>query len=333
MPKRKRLDGTLTPKQRKAWVSIHTTKRRALYTNQLTPVHDYINFKNMSGNEILLNLQNVEHLALTELLGALNQLVGIPERERKRRDIKWMDNPIIQDCVWRLKANIPYMTARQLMQVPHLIDKFRWLDNALWRKCEHNILRILHKYKANDIAMFLDVFDRDFADSNGKKLVGFRKATPEFFERIVAILPMYLPNFNNSQLLRVFEVMVKRHLGSERLFLNYIYPQLERKVLSYDGREYIRLLRSLTQKGFQDDKVFWNDFIFDYLRPDKDGNPKGRFKQEHAKVIYGLLEKIKTQLSNVDVAEAMEHVAKYLPAKKKKHVQESSSSSDDEIPP
>jgi threonine dehydratase len=77
-----------TPK--KAWIDVHTTKRRALYTNQLTPVHDYINFKKMTGNEILLNLMNVEHLTISEILGALNVIVQIPEEERLDKNIKWM---------------------------------------------------------------------------------------------------------------------------------------------------------------------------------------------------------------------------------------------------
>ena len=59
---------------KKATVKVHTTKRRALYKNQLIPTHDFINFKKMTGNEILLNLENHEHFAITELLGALSEL-------------------------------------------------------------------------------------------------------------------------------------------------------------------------------------------------------------------------------------------------------------------
>jgi len=115
------------------------------------------------------------------------------------------------------------MSARQLQQMPNLIEKLHWLESEIWFNCEHNILRMLHKFKANDIAEFLDLFDREFTDSNGKELKGFRKAHTEFFERITAILPMFLPSFNNKQLLRSFEVLVKRRLGSERLYNAYFY--------------------------------------------------------------------------------------------------------------
>lgn len=37
-------------------------------------MHDFIDFKKMSGNEILLNLDNLEHLRRTEILNALVEL-------------------------------------------------------------------------------------------------------------------------------------------------------------------------------------------------------------------------------------------------------------------
>ena len=41
---------------------------------QPIPIHDFMNFKNMSSNEILLNLDNVENLATSELVGGLIEL-------------------------------------------------------------------------------------------------------------------------------------------------------------------------------------------------------------------------------------------------------------------
>ena len=38
------------------------------------PRHDYINFKVMGGNEILLNLENYEHFSNSELVSALIEL-------------------------------------------------------------------------------------------------------------------------------------------------------------------------------------------------------------------------------------------------------------------
>lgn len=41
---------------------------------QPTPIKDFMNFKLMKSNEILLNLENHEHLANSELVGGLIEL-------------------------------------------------------------------------------------------------------------------------------------------------------------------------------------------------------------------------------------------------------------------
>jgi len=50
---------------------------------------------------------------------------------------------------------------------------------------------MLHKYKAKDMAQFLDVFDRDVEDDEGEAL-GVMKTDHIFFEKIVGILPMFI---------------------------------------------------------------------------------------------------------------------------------------------
>jgi len=41
---------------------------------QPIPIHDFMNFKEMSSNEILLNLDNNENLEASELIGGLIEL-------------------------------------------------------------------------------------------------------------------------------------------------------------------------------------------------------------------------------------------------------------------
>ena len=122
-----------------------------------------------------------------------------------------------------LRDKISGMTAKQLVQVPIILHKLAWSDRECWSLCQTNILRLLHKYKARDMAYFLDVFDREFLDAEGEPYFKFVRSEDVFFERIVAILPMFIPNFNREQLLRTFEVLTKRKIGSDRLFNNYIY--------------------------------------------------------------------------------------------------------------
>jgi hypothetical protein len=58
-------------------LNIRTTKA-PLYglRYQPVPIHDFLNFKIMTSNEILLNLDNVENLDHSELVGGLIELAN-----------------------------------------------------------------------------------------------------------------------------------------------------------------------------------------------------------------------------------------------------------------
>ena len=43
---------------------------------QPTPINDYINFKKMKKNEILLNLENYQNFTTSELVGGLMELAN-----------------------------------------------------------------------------------------------------------------------------------------------------------------------------------------------------------------------------------------------------------------
>lgn len=238
---------------KKVRIEVREGKRRALYDNQPTPIHDFLNFKDMTGNEILLNMENHEHFVITELLGSLHEL----GQRKTPNKVDWMTHPIVVSAMKHLKEKIYGLTAKQLAQVPIILDKLKWTDKQMWQSTSENILRLLHKYRGRDMAYFLDLFDRDFLDEEGEPYMKFQRTDDVFFERIVALLPMYLPHFNKPQLIRTFAILTKRGLGSERLFNNYIYLQIERQMLSFTGSQYCKILRILSDKGYQEDKVFW----------------------------------------------------------------------------
>jgi hypothetical protein len=127
---------------------------------------------------------------------------------------------------------------------------------------------------------------------------------------------MFVPQFTREQLLRTFEVLTKRRLGSERLFNNYIYMQIERQIYKFTGEQYCRLLRTLGNKGYQEDRVFWKDYIFDYVRVDEKGNSKGNFSKDDAVRMWDLLVLLKIQLPLLDVDEPMSNLVRYIPDQK-----------------
>jgi hypothetical protein len=86
-------------------------------------------------------------------------------------------------------------------------------DSEFWQSNSIHVLRHLHLYNFRDLVDLLDVFDRDILDKFGEP-IGVRKCEQVLFERIAGILPMFIKQMNNHQLIRSFEVCTARGVGS-----------------------------------------------------------------------------------------------------------------------
>ncbi len=92
-------------------VDIRTVRARARVSNQPVPIKDFINFKNMSGNEILLNLDNNENLAHSELISGLLEL----GKRDKKNEHDWNQHPITAKCIKDLKTRIPVLNSKNVL--------------------------------------------------------------------------------------------------------------------------------------------------------------------------------------------------------------------------
>ena len=87
--------------------------------------------------------------------------------------------------------------------------------------------------------------------------------------------------------MNVLEVLVKRNLGSERLFLSYIYLRFERNVFKLSVNNYCRTVRAIADKQFVEDPVFWHDYMFKYVNHGKTGKEGERkFTPVEAKEVW-----------------------------------------------
>ena len=67
----------------------------AKYKDHLIPIKDFINFKQMSGNEILLNLDNERYMKATEVVGGLLELA----KRDKYHSHNWNEHPTVLACL------------------------------------------------------------------------------------------------------------------------------------------------------------------------------------------------------------------------------------------
>lgn len=61
-----------------------------------------------------------------------------------------------------------------------------------------------------------------------------------------------------EHLIRTLEVTVKKNIGSERLFRDYLLLRVERMIYDFSVDQYTRILRALADKHYVEDKTFWD---------------------------------------------------------------------------
>jgi hypothetical protein len=145
-------------------VDLKTTMVRARVDQQPTPVHDYLNFKKMTGNEILLNLENNENLINSELVSGL---IELGKRDTKREH-NWNLHPTSAKCLADFKKRLPGMASRHVLQASLFMQLLRVEDKDFWQEVAGHTLRMLHKYKDSELAFLLYQFDRELLDKEGE---------------------------------------------------------------------------------------------------------------------------------------------------------------------
>ncbi len=73
------------------------------------PLHDFINFKNMQSNEILLNLKNSEILRFTEIIGAIHVLAKRVHYYNEITPQQLIDHEWVKSCFTILQNHIAQM--------------------------------------------------------------------------------------------------------------------------------------------------------------------------------------------------------------------------------
>ena len=127
-------------------------------------IHDFINFKRMSGNEILLNLDNYENLANSEIVGALLEL----GRRDPGNEHDWNNHPITYKVIRDYKQRAHLFNFKHTVRMPIALDRLFIKDPEAWQKPAQHFIRMLHKAKARDFASMLHLYDKEFLDDEGE---------------------------------------------------------------------------------------------------------------------------------------------------------------------
>jgi len=142
--------------------------------------------------------------------------------------------------------------------------------------------------------------------------IGVIKTDYVFFERIVGLLPMFIQGMNNQQVIRTLEVLVKRNIGSERLFDHYILASIEKHVLQYPVNLYSRLIRVMADKAFVEDFVFWDKFAFRYVYDDPRQGFERTFTHDEAKQLWDSFVYLKLKCPQIYIKDPLIQLEKFI---------------------
>ena len=105
-------------------VFAHRRKQQVRVRTQPNPIKDFINFKNMTGNEILLNLDNNVNLRNGELISGLLEL----GKRDKENEFDWNNHAITAKCFIDLKKRLPVMNSTNVIQAAMLMQSLKVID-------------------------------------------------------------------------------------------------------------------------------------------------------------------------------------------------------------
>jgi hypothetical protein len=233
--------------------------------------HDFINFKMMSGNEILLNLENSEFLRNSELVNALIEL----SKRKDQRKHDWEIHPYTKLAFDEVKKRSGQFEPKHVSQLCHAMKRLNYNNNDFWDKMVVQVSKVIHKFSGNELADFMDLYSPDveddldddsiYLDKEIMKKQMRERADGEFLQRIVTIFPQYVKNLDLNRLIKVCEVCVKQNLGDDRLYSNFLFFYIEKKIASVKIPQYLKILKVLGDKRYTEDIIFWNNFIFPWI--------------------------------------------------------------------
>mmetsp|Transcript_27485 Transcript_27485/g.20648 ORF Transcript_27485/g.20648 Transcript_27485/m.20648 type:complete len:103 (+) Transcript_27485:206-514(+) len=95
---------------------------------QPIPIKEVINFKKMSGNEILLNMENCKYFSNGELTSSLIELA----KRDKTNQFDWAQHPYVAQAFKLLHQRVGRFSSKNVIQTAIILDKMSSLDQALW---------------------------------------------------------------------------------------------------------------------------------------------------------------------------------------------------------
>lgn len=108
----------------------------------------------------------------------------------------------------------------------------------------------MHKLTCRDILTLLNILNK-----------GDIRGTREFSHKLITILPIHTPSIRAKEIIGILDICAQKNLQAERLINYFLIPKIENTVQNFTFSNYIALLNVLAKMKYQEDPIFWSDYI------------------------------------------------------------------------
>jgi hypothetical protein len=273
--------------------------------------HDFINFKVMSGNEILLNMENSEFLRDGELINALIEL----GRRDGQENHDWEVHPYTKIALVEVKKRIGSFNSKHLSQAAYALNKLNINNLEYWESISSHTHRLAHTFDAASIANFFDVFvpkpsedlqdDVVYLDKEIEKHQKSKRCSDQVLNQLIKVLYLEVKNLSTTDLIRVCEGCSQRNLGDQSLYKEYLFFYIERRVKNFTIDQFVRILKVLGDRQYTEDSIFWNDYMFPRIY-------KSPLNQNDATLVWDSLLALQVKCPELNLAIPLNYVESLL---------------------
>jgi hypothetical protein len=220
--------------------SVYSPKK----TYHTTPsMHDYLPFQRMSGNEMLLNMQNADKFRNIEVVECLDAFCKLD----KVSDVDWNNHELFAKVIHRINSRFSQFTTQDTAKIVRFFQRLGIKNEEFWVKTDKRFWEIHPTLHGKDFATFYMHLMKSESTSDDMKI------------ELTKLLPRELRRFSPEHMTEAFKLVVDHDLLSEHLWHNHFHIIFWRKNLWIGLRNFPDIIEYMVKIEFLEEVEWWNE--------------------------------------------------------------------------
>lgn len=220
--------------------TLYSPKKDYLRTPKM---QDWIPFQRMSGNELLLNLQNVNSFRNEEVVNFLIHLVRVPGA----LDVDWNDHELFQGLTNRVTKHFTAFTSDQISEILRHFKRLGIKYEPFWQLIDKRFMAMHPSLKGRNFAAFF------------LHLMETESTSDELRVELCKLLPRELARFNQDDLAKAFTLVIKYDLLSEHMWHNHFHILFWRRTLWLGIKNLSIVIDGMINIDYLQELEWWNE--------------------------------------------------------------------------